>query len=128
MTYICESNAENVDLVRERHILLKRFPYHRATHFFADDPITRSRATFVKLFVLYPVIRNTNINGTSSREIAERTRHLSLRSFRCGLDKWSRRAVPVHRIAYDRSYCGLLFTKCVLPNHISLAAVRAGSD
>jgi hypothetical protein len=60
MTYVCESNAENSDRVRERHILLKRLPCHQATNSFADDPITRSRQTFVKLFVLYPVIRNSN--------------------------------------------------------------------
>src|SRR6266851_8002310 len=29
-------------------------------HNFADDSITRSRQTFVKLFVLYPVIRDSN--------------------------------------------------------------------
>jgi hypothetical protein len=60
MTYICASNAVNSDLVRECRMLLKRLPYHRATHFFADDPITRSRETFVKLIVLYPVISNAN--------------------------------------------------------------------
>ena len=66
MTYVCASNAENSDLVRERYILLKRLPHHQATHSFADEPITRSRQTFVKLFVLYPVIRNANTMDQSN--------------------------------------------------------------
>ena len=33
-------------------------------HKFPDDSITRSRQTFVKLFVLYPVIKSANAMGS----------------------------------------------------------------